>query len=300
MCPRAPRPDQNYPTRAKRANENPSASSRLTERRRSTASLHARQRGGDGTPEGLHGEGLLHEGPARLLDACHLVARHQNYFDPRPQPLYATGELSAIHERHDKVDQEQVESFWALADEAHGLQRIGRLHHGVALGFQDVRGERADLRIIVDDQDRGRGLRQRRGRGLTVGLGDRLIDVLTDEREGGALDLEDDGRAFHGDAAAGKETVRVDDLEKSAVPFRRGTLAQGQSPGRQLIAAADPFVRSDASGHSSERYVRIIDGGRASVKSKVSGAPVTAPSPSLPMLCKIGASVGAGVSWLRR
>src|SRR5215475_11965218 len=77
--------------------------------RRSSASLDVRQRGGDRTLEGLLGEGLLHERPARLLDACHLVARHQHDLDPRPEPLYAAGELSAIHERHDEIDQEQVE-----------------------------------------------------------------------------------------------------------------------------------------------------------------------------------------------
>src|SRR5215470_9522008 len=119
--------------------------------------------------------------------------------------------------------------------------------------------------IRIDGEACARG-----GRGLTGGLGYRLIDVLTDEREGGALDLEDDGRALHGNAATREESVRVDDLKESAAPFRRGILAQRQPPGRQLVAAADAFGRSDAGGHCSGPCVRIIDGARASVKLKVS------------------------------
>src|SRR5262249_25627594 len=65
-----------------------------------------------------HPEGLGEEGPARLPQARHLEARHEEHLRLRAESDHAAGQLAAVHEGHDHVDEEEVDVACAVLGDA--------------------------------------------------------------------------------------------------------------------------------------------------------------------------------------
>src|SRR5262249_58288368 len=71
-----------------------------------------------------HPEGLGDEGPTRLPQARHLEARHEKHPRLRTESDHAAGQLTAVHEGHDHVDEEEVDVACAVLGDAERLHGI--------------------------------------------------------------------------------------------------------------------------------------------------------------------------------
>src|SRR5499427_1184169 len=71
-----------------------------------------------------HPEGLADERPARLPQARHLEARHEEHLRLRTESDHAASQLAAVHEGHDHIDEEEVDVACAVLGDAERLHGI--------------------------------------------------------------------------------------------------------------------------------------------------------------------------------
>jgi hypothetical protein len=95
-----------------------------------------------------------------ILDGLDAVRRHEVHLHLGSDAPELLRELPPAHERHHDVRQEQMEGSRTGACDSEGLTRVPGAQDGVPRRSQDVRGQGENLRIVIDEEDRFRGLRR--------------------------------------------------------------------------------------------------------------------------------------------